>query len=61
MLGTVQGRFIEDSRKRIVRFDFLTAVLLKIQVFWNLMPCCQVNTAACPVTRHHLLEDLRLQ
>jgi hypothetical protein len=61
MLGTVQGRFIEVSRKGTVRFDFLTAVLLKIQVFWDMMLCCQVNRAAYPMTQHHLLEDLRLQ
>jgi hypothetical protein len=61
MLGAVQGRFIEVSRKRSERFDFLTAVLLKIQVFWNMMLCCQVNRAAWPAIQHHLLEDLCLQ
>jgi len=61
MLGTVQGRFIEVNRKRTVRFDLPTAVLLKIQVFWNLMLCCQANRATCPATQRHLLEDLRLQ
>ena len=61
MVGTVQGRFIEVNRKRTVRFNLLTAVLLKIRVFWNLMLCCQVNRATCPVTQRHLLEDLCLQ
>jgi len=61
MLGTVQVSFIEVSRKRTVRFDLLATVLLKIQVFWNLMLGCQVNRATCPATQHHLLEDLHLQ
>ena len=61
MLGTVQGRFIEVSRKRTVRFDLLAAVLLKIHVSWNLMLCCQVNRATCPAKQRHLLEDMCLQ
>jgi hypothetical protein len=28
-----------DKKSTVARFEILTAVLIEIQVFWNIMPC----------------------
>jgi hypothetical protein len=50
MLGGSSGhKGLDFVRMKYGHFEFLTVVLMKIQVFWDVMPSLVVNSFLCSV------------